>query len=820
MKKVLFAIDNQRAERKLSELIRDAKTQEEYQVVGTPVSNESVTDFLRNKTADILVYMEGLGGDEDSFDYVLKLHKKYPNIRIVFIAGQRSVGDKMLAMLVAFHIYDIISGQKILMPDVAKRILNPATFEDVSHYLPEVGGDLFRDIDFRIANSTTQIAQRDSERLAERAYAHRQMTDLKAINTDLSLKLDAAEARLRRLEEEKTNWDTAAGKERMLLERKFDEDRKVLCAKIKELETALKKSSEQIGAAEQQIGSSRAESERLKSELEKTQRQNSATAKTLHMEIEKLKKEKDNLNGQLESYRKKLKPGEDLIANAKAQADKIIADAANVLAEAETHRALFVDQTFEEYKDSEIKKIEAMKKEAAVQIERDMQQATKDQRAEIDRLEGVILAKQEEIANAEQKLQRDLEASKQKKSEELNNIDAEYLKRKHELEILDKSIIQKNAELGATQRTVDIVRKENEAKLQAAAEEFEQKYAAVLAEYERASQDAEKRARSKTEAELSALSDAVAAEKNRLAGELNQYKQEIEEEKKRLLAKEPGSYRYNEKDFIINGARAPKSKILMFHSPTPGSGNSTVAINAATYLAMKGNRTIYIELNWQNPTLKDNLGIAMMRNSVNDAIMGVCEREFTKIDNQIITKQQILSLKTAAKGMQAKFPDMLCFMSYTRGEQLYCTPTAEILKGLIAYLKYRKNFAYVVIDLPSYASEELMRECYTISDRHVLTTCQDIASMQTMINLQNIAEEISANYGTSAITYVINKYVDGTVLGSKKISDVCGLQNVVILPQDMDDMLLASYKSIPAILISKNPQLVNGIREIAERIHG
>ena len=108
MKKVLFAIDNQRAERKLSELIRDAKTQEEYQVVGTPVSNESVTDFLRNKTADILVYMEGLGGDEDSFDYVLKLHKKYPNIRIVFIAGQRSVGDKMLAMLVAFHIYDII----------------------------------------------------------------------------------------------------------------------------------------------------------------------------------------------------------------------------------------------------------------------------------------------------------------------------------------------------------------------------------------------------------------------------------------------------------------------------------------------------------------------------------------------------------------------------------------------------------------------------------------------------------------------------------------------------------------------------------------
>ena len=58
MKKILFAIDNQKAERKLSELIKDASAKEEYQVVGTPVSNESVLDFLQDKTADILVYSQ------------------------------------------------------------------------------------------------------------------------------------------------------------------------------------------------------------------------------------------------------------------------------------------------------------------------------------------------------------------------------------------------------------------------------------------------------------------------------------------------------------------------------------------------------------------------------------------------------------------------------------------------------------------------------------------------------------------------------------------------------------------------------------------
>jgi hypothetical protein len=68
VKRILFAINNKSAEQKLSKLIKENGKDEQYQVVGTLVSNESITDFLSNKTTDILVYIEGLNGKEDGFD--------------------------------------------------------------------------------------------------------------------------------------------------------------------------------------------------------------------------------------------------------------------------------------------------------------------------------------------------------------------------------------------------------------------------------------------------------------------------------------------------------------------------------------------------------------------------------------------------------------------------------------------------------------------------------------------------------------------------------------------------------------------------------
>lgn len=133
MLKVLFAINNQGAEKKLAEII---SKDNDIRVVGTMVSQLSIEDFLKKEPADVLMYREGLPGDADDFQFVIKLKVKYPNLRIAFIAGDRSPGDKKVPLLITYAIYDILAGQTINITDMAKLITQPATLSDVMKWLP------------------------------------------------------------------------------------------------------------------------------------------------------------------------------------------------------------------------------------------------------------------------------------------------------------------------------------------------------------------------------------------------------------------------------------------------------------------------------------------------------------------------------------------------------------------------------------------------------------------------------------------------------------------------------------------------------------
>ena len=133
MTKVLFAINHPAAEKKLSELI---SANEEYKVVGTMVSQMSIIDYLKKNTADVLVYREGLTGDEDDFDFIINLRLSYPTMRVVFIAGDREPGDKRIPMLITYAVYDILAGTRIMVQDMARLVMNPSSLQDVRKWLP------------------------------------------------------------------------------------------------------------------------------------------------------------------------------------------------------------------------------------------------------------------------------------------------------------------------------------------------------------------------------------------------------------------------------------------------------------------------------------------------------------------------------------------------------------------------------------------------------------------------------------------------------------------------------------------------------------
>ena len=135
--RVLFAIGNKAAEDMIkTQLIDGARFN--YQFVGNAVHKEMLMKLLKTADADILVLREGLQGSDDSiFNLAASIKRTYGKIRIVFIAGDRKIGDVKLGNLVAYNIFDICVGTSVNIKDVVNMIEHPRDFSFASKFLPE-----------------------------------------------------------------------------------------------------------------------------------------------------------------------------------------------------------------------------------------------------------------------------------------------------------------------------------------------------------------------------------------------------------------------------------------------------------------------------------------------------------------------------------------------------------------------------------------------------------------------------------------------------------------------------------------------------------
>lgn len=858
MKRVLFAINNKSAEQKLSKLIKENGKDEQYQVVGTLVSNESITDFLSNKSTDILVYIEGLNGKEDGFDYILRLHRTHPHIRIVFIAGQRNIGDKKLATLVAFHIYDIIAGQRILMSDVAERIVNPAEFEDVMMYLPD-GADLFRDSDFQPRNANIQVAQDESERIAEKAGLLKQIADAENLNKSLSIRLSASETQIRELENEKATWKEEASRERMVLEKTFDAEKKSLSATIIELSEKLENLTADKEAAQKSYDELKEKYDSMAKSVSQQQTQNSTVLKTVQndlrtarVQLEEKTRECAAIRTELDNLKKSLAKERDaIIAEAQARA-KALLEEVNVKAQ-ETEKlaaelkqklALYGDQGFEAYKAQEEAKLEEQRKnlqnelnaererhQQALSREHEMAQVEKAKRLnELDLLieskskeaaliDERIQAGEEEVRKAKQdeihRMDAVLEGQKATKQAELDKLDADISGRKESVQQLDSTIASKRTEIVSIDDDLAEARKKKEEELKA----LEDEYATKALEAKNVTFEKEERAieehKKKTEQEMLDITKAFADEKRRLAKDFEAYKKELIDKRAEADAEFGVAYTFNEKDFTSGPSVNSRCTPVIFYSPVPGTGNSTLALNIATFIAMNNRKTIYVELNHQHPTLKDQLGVSLMKDSLDYAFDGLRQGSYDLIDQNIITKQKILNLKTSASDMQARYPDMLSYLTYTEDRKNKHAITIDFIKGLIAYLKYKKHYEYIILDIPSYFDKKLVNDIYTICTKYIVSVNQDILSMNNLINMRDYIQNLTALEKTF---YVVNKYAENTVLSNRKISEICKIQVPLIVPSECNDAMLAAYKSVPILLITKSKPLASAYKMIAEHI--
>ena len=829
------------------------------------------------KPADILVYTEGLNGKDDGFDYILRIHRRYPNLRIVFIAGQRTIGDKKLATLVAFHIYDIIAGKRILMQDVADKIVTPSKFEDVVMYLPD-GNDLFKETDFLPHNSMqVQNAQRETDQIVERATFQKQIAEAEQTNRNLSLQLSAAQSRVRELETEQANWREEISKEKMFMEKSFDADKKALSAKIIELTETLESVNSERQTAQKLYNELQEKFNEQQRSLSAQQNQSGAALKAVqndlrlaNVQLEEKISECQRLQEELDKLKSTFERDKELaIKDAKIKAERLLeearvkeAEAASLSAELQRKLKLYGDDGFEAYKNAELEKLEAEKKKTEayikeqmdnvhVKIDKEFQAAQLEKAARLKEMDEQILSKAEEISNIDERIQqaeREVREAKQKeilrmdaaieqKRKEAGNIDEviekEFEERRtakaKEIAALESTIFNKTLSLKSLDEDIsrsrdaltklgtdfeaektqkEAERLEIERKIQ---EEADAKRIELFALAEKAAEEQ----KSKCDASVAEYERLATKKKRQLSRELDNYEQELVSKKIAMENEHKVDYVYHEEDFDApTNSLSRKCTSVMCYSATPGAGNSTMALNVAAYLAMVGHKTIYVELSATHPTLKDSLGISVIKDNLSNCFDGMKARRYETIDQNIITKQKIVNVKASALEMHIRYPDMLNFLTFT-DEGQYFKLSVDLVKGLNAYLSKKKHYEYIIFDVPANTAPEVLEAICALCDKHVFDIPQDILAMTDFTRFRNQIKQM----GLIERSYcVINKYAENSILSNRKISEICSIRMPSVIPNVLNEMILASYKSIPAILVSKTRELVAAYKAIGDYI--
>lgn len=275
-----------------------------------------------------------------------------------------------------------------------------------------------------------------------------------------------------------------------------------------------------------------------------------------------------------------------------------------------------------------------------------------------------------------------------------------------------------------------------------------------------------------------------------------------------------------------------KQKVITFYGTVPGVGCTTCALNTAVYLALKGQKVIYIEFNDVLPTLSYWFDLDSISNGLEKAFFGIETRNYQDIDKCIVTKEDILALKSDMSDKHAKYPENLHYMFFSSpyiksGEIVQTNPNT--LKDLLLFLLYKAGYDYIVLDVYSHSDFHILETASIFSSVNVFVMTQDVvtigASLKMFAALKSNGVEFeflrdptvksmsTVNYKN---IYLINKYNNNILLNKKKIRDWLEAEKVATIPDNSVDIINGSFKALPAILVSKNREYMLSIQKLTD----
>lgn len=270
----------------------------------------------------------------------------------------------------------------------------------------------------------------------------------------------------------------------------------------------------------------------------------------------------------------------------------------------------------------------------------------------------------------------------------------------------------------------------------------------------------------------------------------------------------------------------PKQKerqVIVCLGSKHGTGNTTVSLNLAAYLAVMGYNVLFMEINSRFPLINHYFNFSNVLNGIDTACQNIGNGA-SGIQPSIIMPRTLTATPALAK-RYGKLPETLHFMTfsneYLRSEKLgrRTVPLTKTWMDLTYTLGSQLGYSYIIVDLQPddqpYIDIFLKEQ---VADRLLMTFIQDTHSLASTVVLAKDVLDTGNTRLVQSMGFVLNRFDPTLKLNGERIGKWLGIDPGVIQPIMLDQKgySKAEMSAIPYVLT--NGEYVLDYQSLTERM--
>lgn len=808
---VMYAVNHQATEDAITGRLND-----DYNVVFAATYRESVLETLLDTPVDILIIRDALNGDIPIMDMVERIRIEYSEIRIVYICGKKTRGDKELTRLVGLGVYDIISKDKIPIDEVSQCVKYPRKFRDVaefyiSDYLPQI--------------DVVEVEKESSNKNASGGF----LGGFGLFNKGKKAIADEDEPRpstpqvdiqlLRKTIKEESIREAQAEMDSLIRAAVDDEVRKIennaseLTKKITEQEGKIQQKDVRIHSLANQVSELQRQKDTLREEIDTINKNMSESLQIYEDQIKSLSTERDTptfyaeqqqkwtdeklaLESKIKQYEADLGVADDKIDTLNKDIERLnnklslISDETAVLKDENSTLDIIEQEkkTITETRDLLLKeKEDLISKNKALNEEIRELRDTSNQDARvlkesISELERLVASTKDMSQTKEEDLKSEIARLKQKLSD---------------IPVLSPEDLEKQEKLNKSLKSTE--------------EERDSLYKKI------SELKSEKEDLQKSIIDIKDDGNLTKTKNSDLQRELTALRNELEL-RPAIDESEPFEYTFSlpalQVPYLPDTATYPKPsspvRVATVIGGKHGIGTTTTALNLAASLANRGKKTLLVELNHKLPMTNEFFELVNVPLGLEESFSAMATKDFQKVDASIIRFHTQETQNKALAKTYKKMPAGLHILTYsTKSLVGSLVPnnspqiTTECMRDLIGYLKNTQQYSHIIFDIQPderYLLDIVLR-CGVDIDRFMIAMTQDPHGVSVAGSLISHLHKSEAQSLLSSAELIICKYTQSG-LNAQKIRKHLHFKNnqVSTLTEDSAGYHNASMLGVPYVL--------------------